>query len=150
MNIFQEIEGIFTANGIPFTSEFIEKENRWIYRTDKEIIDAGITPANVMLDFILNENLEVLFLGMIRLPRQKRGQGIGKQLVTALKKYVRERHWVIILESAPENLLFWQKMHFSNFLYESYGFYMMGYGAKTKLIYKIKWQQLKKELYTHV
>jgi hypothetical protein len=57
---------------------------------------------------------------------------------------------IIILESAPENLIFWQKMHFSTFLFESYGFYMMGYGAKNKLYYKVKWQQLRKDLYTNV
>jgi GNAT superfamily N-acetyltransferase len=150
MNIFQEIESIFKENGIPFSCEYIESENRWVYKTDEEMIDAGITPDNVMLDFILNEHLECLFLGMIRIPHSKRGLGIGAKLVKALKIYVKEKHWVIILESAPENLTFWQKMHFSTFLFESYGFYMMGYGAKNKLYYKVKWQQLRKELYSKV
>ncbi len=150
MNIFQEIEGIFEENGIPYTSEYLESENRWVYKTNEEMIDAGITPDNVMLDFILNEHLEALFLGMIRIPHHKRGLGIGEKLVRSLKNYVKEHHWIIILESAPENLIFWQKMHFSTFLFESYGFYMMGYGAKNKLYYKVIWQQFRKELYSNV
>lgn len=115
MTIFQEIESIFTENEIPYTCEYLESENRWVYKTNKEMIDAGISPDDVMLDFILNEHYEILFLGMIRIPHQKRGLGIGRNLVSALKNYVKEKHWVIILESAPENLIFWQKMHFSTF-----------------------------------
>ena len=57
---------------------------------------------------------------------------------------------IYALDQKQENLTFWQKMHFSTFLFESYGFYMMGYGAKNKLYYKVIWQQFRKELYSNV
>lgn len=150
MDIFQEIENIFKENDIPYTFEKLDSEHRCIYRTDQEMIDAGITPDNVMLDFIFNEKNESLFLGMIRIPHAKRGLGIGERLVKVFKEYSKHFHWVIILESAPENLIFWQKMHFSTFLFETYGFYMMGYGAKNKLYFKVKWQELRKQIYSHI
>ncbi|WP_027417316.1 N-acetyltransferase [Aneurinibacillus terranovensis] len=146
MNIFREFERIFEEHAIPYTFES-KGEDHYIYRTNEEMRDAGITPDNVMLDFNLDQKNEALFLGMIRIPHSYRNQSVGAKLVLVMKEFAKENHWVIILESAPENLLFWQKMHFSTFLYESYGFWMMGYGAKNKLAFKVKWQQMKKYLY---
>ncbi|WP_152667738.1 hypothetical protein [Aneurinibacillus tyrosinisolvens] len=149
MNLLDEFEQIFKQNEIPYTLE-IKAEGHYAYRTDEEMRDAGIAPDNVILDIVLDEKNEALFLGMIRVPHKKRGQNIGARLVQAMKNFAKENHWVVILESAPENLLFWQKMHFSSFMYETYGFWMMGYGAKSKLIFKVKWTQMKKNLYAEV
>jgi hypothetical protein len=149
MNILQEFEQVFNDRGIPYTLED-KGEGHYIYRTTEEMRDAGITPDTAMLDFNLDTKHEALFLGMIRVPHQNRGQHIGKQLVRIMKEFAKKYHWVIVLESAPENLLFWQKMHFSSFMYETYGFWMMGYGAKNKFVFKVKWLDMKKQLYAEV
>lgn len=146
MNIFQEFERVFHDFDIPYTLED-KGEGHYIYRTTEEMRDAGITPDNAMLDFNLDEKNEGLFLGIIRVPHQHRGKYVGQRLIRIMKEFAKENHWVIILESAPENLIFWQKMHFSTFMYESYGFWMMGYGAKNKFVFKVKWQEIKKHLY---
>ncbi|AMA73703.1 MULTISPECIES: N-acetyltransferase [Aneurinibacillus] len=146
MNIFEEFQRVFETHGIPYHPEK-KGEYRYLYRTDEEMRDAGMTADNIMLDLFFDNKNEAMFLGMIRIPHKHRGKNIGANLVRIMKEYAKERHWVIILESAPENLLFWQKMHFSSFMYETYGFWMMGYGAKSKLVFKVKWTQMKKHLY---
>ncbi|WP_276912697.1 hypothetical protein [Aneurinibacillus aneurinilyticus] len=146
MKILREFERVFETHRIPYHLEQKE-EHHYLYRTEEEMRDAGMTPDNVMLDLFFDHKNEAMFLGMIRVPHKLRGKNIGADIVTIMKEFAKEHHWVIILESAPENLLFWQKMHFSSFMYETYGFWMMGYGAKSKLIFKVKWTQMKKNLY---
>ncbi|ERI05894.1 N-acetyltransferase [Aneurinibacillus aneurinilyticus] len=146
MKILREFERVFETHRIPYHLEQKE-EHHYLYRTEEEMRDAGMTPNNVMLDLFFDHKNEAMFLGMIRVPHKLRGKNIGADIVTIMKEFAKEHHWVIILESAPENLLFWQKMHFSSFMYETYGFWMMGYGAKSKLIFKVKWTQMKKNLY---
>ncbi|WCN36908.1 hypothetical protein [Aneurinibacillus uraniidurans] len=149
MELLRKIGQILEANDIPYQLEN-PAEGHYLYRTVEEMRDAGMTPDNVVLDLFFDFKNEAVFLGMIRIPHKLRGRNIGADIVRLMKEYAIENHWVVILESAPENLLFWQKMHFSSFMYETYGFWMMGYGAKSKLIFKVKWTQMKKHLYANV
>ncbi|HJV45696.1 MAG TPA: GNAT family N-acetyltransferase [Bacillota bacterium] len=148
MDLISEMKRLLEENDI--TYEYEEKNHRHLFRWNDVMRDAGMVADNVLLDLNIDAEHEVIFLGLIRIPRTTRGKGLGAQLVKAMKKYAREQHFAIILESAPENLLFWQKMHFSTFLYEDYGFWMMGYGGKSKQYFKVKWLQIKPHLYSDV
>jgi GNAT superfamily N-acetyltransferase len=146
MDLVEELQFIFADNHMDF--ELKEKNNRFLFRWNEIMRDAVMGADCVLLDFNLDANNEVIFLGLIRIPKQYRGKGIGGRLIRIIKKYAREHHFSIILESAPENLIFWQKMHFSVFFYEVYGFWMMGYGGKSKQFFKVKWAQIKPSLYS--
>lgn len=146
MDLISELQDIFKQNDIYF--EYEEKNNRHLFHWNDVMRDAGMVADSVLLDFNIDLEHEIIFLGLIRIPRINRGRGIGATLVRTIKRYAKEKHFSIILESAPENLLFWQKMHFSTFLFEDYGFWMMGYGGKSKQFFKVKWSQIKSILYS--
>ncbi|RXT14959.1 hypothetical protein [Ammoniphilus sp. CFH 90114] len=129
-------------HNIYYTYE-IEHGDRHLFRWNETMRDAGMAEDNVMLDFNVDNLHEAIYLGLIRIPHLYRAHGIGEEIVNLLKLYAKDHHYSILLESAPENMQFWQKMHFSTFLYEDYGFWMMGYGAKNKQLFKVKWNQMK-------
>ena len=146
-DIIVEIKAIFMKHGIYYTYE-AQPNQRHLYRWNETMRDAGMAADNVMLDINLDDLHEAVFLGLIRIPHAYRSHGIGEEIIQLLKNYAQEYHYSILLESAPENMLFWQKMHFSCFMYEDYGFWMMGYGGKNKQLFKVKWTQMKPYLYS--
>lgn len=144
--LIAEIKEILDRHGIYY--EYEEAPNhRHIFRYNEIMRDAGMVADNVILDFNIDPLHEALFLGLIRIPPAYRSKGIGVEIIETFKRFATEHHFSIILESAPENLAFWQKMHFSHFLFEDYGFWMMGYGGKSKQMFKVKWSQMKPFLY---
>lgn len=145
--LINEIKNILDTHNIYFEYESMAN-NRHLFRWNEVMRDAGMVADNVILDFNIDPIHEALFLGLIRIPPPYRAHGIGLEIVNLFKRYATEHHYSILLESAPENLSFWQKMHFSYFLFEDYGFWMMGYGGKSKQMFKVKWSQIKPFLYS--
>lgn len=149
VNLIEDLKLIFTESEIYF--EFEEKKNhRFLFRWNEVMRDAGMVADNVILDFNMDSIHEGIFLGLIRIPHPYRGKRIGEKVVKLFKQYAKENHFSILLESAPENIIFWQKMHFSSFLFEEYGFWMMGYGGKNKQHFRVKWSQMKPVIYSDV
>lgn len=146
VDLIHELKNIFENHEIYYTYE-LTQHNRHMFRWNDTMRDAGMVADNVILDFNIDSTHEAIFLGLLRIPHSYRNKGIGEEVVKLFKHYAKEHHYSILLESAPENLLFWQKMHFSSFLYEEYGFWMMGYGGKNKQMFKVKWSQMKPTLY---
>lgn len=147
--LLNDIKEILDRHGIFYEYEYIAN-NRHLFRWNEVMRDAGMVADNVILDFNIDPIHEALFLGLIRIPHPNRGSGIGQEMVELLKLFAKKHHYSIILESVPEKQLFWQKMHFSSFLFEENGFWMMGYGGKSKQMYKVKWSQIKPFLYSDV
>ena len=146
IDLISEVEKIFQKHNIFFSYE-LQPHNRHLFRWNETMRDAGMAADNVMLDFNIDDIHEAIYLGLIRIPQPYRSHGIGEEMVNLLKLYAKEHHYSILLESAAENMLFWQKMHFSTFLFEEYGFWMMGYGGKNKQLFKVKWSQMKPHIY---
>jgi GNAT superfamily N-acetyltransferase len=129
---------------------------RTLVHFNETMYDAGLGAGDVLLDYTIDSTHHGLYIGLIRLPRAYRGRGLGAKMVEEMKHWARERSYSIILESADENLTFWEKEHFAHLLHEDYGFWIMGYcenkgaedpDAKDRL--KANWKLLKKRLYPH-
>ncbi len=138
-----ELGLVFARRGIWHRLEEIPAENRRLFRWNQTMRDAGLAEDSVMLDFTVDAGHGVFYLGLIRIPPQYRGKGAATELIGLMKGYALMRHFVIILESSPENYDFWHAEHFSSFLYEKSGFWMMGYGGESKQVYRVKWAQFK-------
>ncbi|RKD24054.1 hypothetical protein BEP19_06500 [Ammoniphilus oxalaticus] len=146
IELIEDIKKIFDRHRIYYKYERASKD-RHLFRWNDMMRDAGMVADNVILDINIDELHEAIFIGLIRVPHPYRAKGIGKEIIDTFKRYAIEHHFSILVESAPENLPFWQKMHFSIFLFEDYGFWMMGYGGKSKQMFKVKWSQMKPFLY---
>jgi GNAT superfamily N-acetyltransferase len=132
------------------------EHGRTLVHYNETMYDAGFCAGDVVLDYTIDRTHHDLYMGLIRLPRAVRGHGLGAMLVEEMKSWAREHSYSIILESAYENLTFWEKEHFAHLLHEDYGFWIMGYDgekaaddkeANDRL--KADWKLLKKRLYPH-
>ncbi|WP_135548074.1 GNAT family N-acetyltransferase [Paenibacillus cymbidii] len=140
------VKTILRKHRIDFEFEAVAG-NRFIFHWHDVMYDPGLSAQNVMLDYTLDSQDRDIFLGLIRLPAEYRGRGIGAEIVEAMKHYATESGYTIILESADENTDFWLKEHFATFLHEDYGFWIMGYGGENRQKWLNDWQHIKSGLY---
>lgn len=140
------IQQIFVKHQIAFEFE-AAGGNRFLFHWNRVMYDPGLSAQNVMLDYTIDPEDGDIYLGLIRIPAEYRGKGIGMELVEAFKRYATETGYAIILESADENTDFWLKEHFATFLHEDYGFWIMGYGGDDRQKWLNNWRHIKSGMY---
>jgi len=137
---------------IPIVEEILE-QNQIIYTDMQDIehitinsneimFDPGFGADNKMLDIYVDDVHHILFIGLLRLPKQHRGQSVGTQIVDQIKDWADRHGYTVFLDSCGDSLNFWSKCGFRHIEHQ-YGFDIMGFGCDPTML-KEKWKDGKK------
>jgi len=122
---------------------YIECEGRYLVRINEMMCDAGFGCDNVVLDIFFDEDEKVLFIGLLRFPKDKRKTGIGSKIVKKIIEYANQHHFFIYLDAWNESQPFWKKHGFKHVFTDKYHFEIMGYSCDGLDIFH-EWEEFKK------
>ena len=132
-----------------------EKENRFQLKTNEMMHDVGLSQGNVLLDIFYEETLHVVFLGLLRLPKQIRKQKHSTNILTIIKSHLETHEYTVFVDSCEGCENFWRKQAFLKMFQNIYGFDIMGYPYDKEALFTI-WNDFKqtdlfkKEFYYYI
>lgn len=123
----------------------VEEEGRFFLKINEMMCDPGFGCDQVVLDIFFDEEERVIFIGLLRFPRNKRKEGIGTVIVEKIKKYAVDHHFYIYLDAWNDSQPFWIKHGFTHVFFDQNHFEIMGWSADGKDV-KLEWTEFKKTL----
>ncbi|WLR52772.1 GNAT family N-acetyltransferase [Bacillus tianshenii] len=120
-----------------------EEEGRFFLKINELMCDPGFGCANVVLDIFFDEDEHVLFIGLLRFPRNRRKEGIGSVIVEKIKEYAVQHHFYIYLDAWNDSQPFWMRHGFTHVYFDHNYFEIMGWSADGEDV-KLEWKEFKK------
>ena len=135
-----KVEEILEQHNIHF-SELLESKHITI-NTEEMMVDPGFAYDNKVLDLFIDEANRILFIGLLRLPKNSRNNNIGSQIVQEITDWANQNGYTLFLDSCGDSCFFWSKCGFST-IERKYGFDIMGFSPDINVL-KEKWKCGKK------
>lgn len=110
-------------------ARYMECEGRFLFRIDEMMCDAGFGCDNVVLDVFFDESEKILFIGLLRFPKDKRRAGLGSKILKKILEYANEHNFTIYLDAWNESQPFWKKYGFKHVYTDKYHFEILGYSG---------------------
>ncbi|WP_391560411.1 hypothetical protein [Robertmurraya sp.] len=129
-----DVETVLDQHAISY-NEYIEPDHVTIF-TNEMMRDPGFSYDNKLLDIFIENDHQMLFIGLLRLPLTYRRRHIGIEIVKNLLTWANENGYTTFLDSCGDSTPFWHNCGFQLIKYHD-GFYTMGFGQ----LYKEKWKQ---------
>lgn len=135
-----KVEEILVQHNIEFTEQ-LDSDHITI-NTDEEMIDPGFAMDNKVLDLFIDDENQIVFIGLLRIPCQNRRKKIGSKIINQIIDWSEKYGYSLFLDSCGDSCSFWSKCGFC-MVEHQYGFDIMGFGSDRREL-KEKWKSGKR------
>ncbi|RXT06277.1 N-acetyltransferase [Ammoniphilus sp. CFH 90114] len=139
-SFISQVEDVLEQHHIHY-SEQLEADHVTIL-TDQLMSDPGFSLDNKVLDLFIDEDNKILFIGLLRIPRENRRKNIGREIVKHIACWAEQNGYTLFLDSCGDSCYFWSKCGFT-LIERRFDFDIMGFGTdRTYLKDRWKYGQL--------
>ncbi|MBU8907970.1 hypothetical protein [Desertibacillus haloalkaliphilus] len=79
-----------------------KEEGRYCIRVNQHMKDPGFAYDNVILHLFIDEKERVMFIGLLRIPRGLRKEGLGRQIMNRIMAFVDRHHYFMYLDACND------------------------------------------------
>lgn len=122
--------------------EMNESNDRFTLSIDERMKDVGMSPGYSVIDCFYEETTNVLFIGMLRIPKSLRGTKFSSKIVSHLKKLSDELHLTLMVDACDDCDRYWKKQGFRFIYRDQIGYDILAYSKENERL-KPKWEEFK-------